>query len=517
MKNNLVKSTAIILTVLTILLSFSGCKKDAENTETVVSADTVHIEREEWATDVKTAINDFLDANGKNSEGYDENSYAVFDFDNTCSIFDMEDTVAVYQLEHMAFAITPDKMNDILHTEISSPDRNLAEWDFPGVTYNKFIHDITKAYSALWDSYGPFTANGIEDNAELIKDPMWLEFAAKIRTLYDLICDVDTASVGYPWVLYLFSGMTEDEVYQLATKALSEYKEIESCERTWKSPEDIQSEVGAVTYTYLCGVSVTENIVELWKALSENGIDVWVCSASCTAVIKGAIDVFGLHDFCTGMLAMTNKKENNIYINAYDYETGCGYLAKENNKWEQDILPTCTQTQEHGKITAINNVLVKKYGHGPIAGFMDSAGDYNFCTEYETLKLVVCFNRANRKLTDGAGVIAPLAIYQRDTLGYNYEKAAENGDTLYVLQGREENGMRKLRSSNKTVRLNETEEKLFANEDNEALLKYMIDNKLTTKDVINTFCIKTEADAENNPLGVAYGFMTEYDGYHSQK
>ena len=50
-------------------------------------------------------------------------------------------------------------------------------------------------------------------------------------------------------------------------------------------------------------------------------------------------------------------------------------------------------------------------------------------------------------------------------------------------------------SSNKTVRLNETEEKIFANEDNEALLKYMIDNKLTTKDVINTFCIKTEADA----------------------
>ncbi len=515
MKRTAIKCTAFALAIITLICAFGGCGKTQSQTQTQTQT-VAHIARDDWATDVKTAVNDFLDANGNTAEGYDDTSYAVFDFDNTCSIFDMEEMVGIYQLEHMNFAIQPEDLEDVLRTGLSDPDRDLADWDYPGVTYNKLIHDITGAYSYLWSTYGPFTCEGVPDNTELIKDSNWLEFAAKIRTMYGLICDVDTASVGYPWICYLFSGMTEEEIYNIACKAITEYKEVETSEKTWQTPEDLKSEAGAITYSYTCGVAVSENIKELWKALDDNGIDVWVCSASCTAVIKGAIDVFGLHDYCTGLLAMTNKEKDGIYYNAYDYDTGCGYLAKENNTWEKDTLPTKTQTQENGKVIAINNTLVKKYGHGPIAGFMDSAGDYNFCTEYKTLKLVVCFNRANRKLTDGAGVIAPLAIYQRDTLGYNYDKASAAGDTLYVLQGRDENGLRGLRNSNKTIRLGDTEEKLFANEDNEALLKYMIDNNLTTEEVINTFCIKTAADAPENVLGAKYGFLAEFDGYHSQ-
>ncbi|HBL40072.1 MAG TPA: hypothetical protein DDY98_00260 [Ruminococcaceae bacterium] len=193
-------------------------------------------------------------------------------------------------------------------------------------------------------------------------------------------------------------------------------------------------------------------------------------------------------------------------------------MSGENGAWTKDTAPTKAQTQGIGKVTALNNTLVQRYGHGPIAGFMDSVGDFNFCTEYETLKLVICFNRANRKVTDGGGLIAELAVYQRDTLGYDYAKATANGDTLYVLQGRDENGLRSFRNSNKTVRLGETEEKLFANEDNEKQLQYMIDNQMTTEQVINTFSMKTDADSKDNLLGgVKYGFFTEYGGYHNHK
>ena len=147
---------------------------------------------------------------------------------------------------------------------------------------------------------------------------------------------------------------------------------------------------------------------------------------------------------------------------------------------------------------------------------MDSTGDYNFCTEYANLKLVINFNRASRKVTDGGGVIAELAIYQRDTLGYtDLATANAAGDTYYVLQGREENGLRGLRPSDKTMRYGKTEELLFRNEDNEAQLQYMIDNAMTTEEVINTFAVKTAADAENNVLGFKYGFVSEYAGYHN--
>ena len=146
---------------------------------------------------------------------------------------------------------------------------------------------------------------------------------------------------------------------------------------------------------------------------------------------------------------------------------------------------------------------------------MDSTGDYNFCTEFKTLKLVINFNRASRKVTDGGGVIAELAIYQRDTLGYDFAAADAAGDTLYVLQGREENGMRGLRNSNLTMTLGATEEKLFKNEDNQTQLQYMIDNAMTTTDIINTFAMKTAEDAEGNVLGIKYGFLKEYAGYHT--
>ena len=41
-------------------------------------------------------------------------SYVVFDFDNTCSIFDVEEQLAIHQLKTMTFAITPEKLPDVL-------------------------------------------------------------------------------------------------------------------------------------------------------------------------------------------------------------------------------------------------------------------------------------------------------------------------------------------------------------------------------------------------------------------
>ncbi|MBQ7203815.1 MAG: hypothetical protein IJS03_07360 [Eubacterium sp.] len=61
----------------------------------------------------------------------------------------------------------------------------------------------------------------------------------------------------------------------------------------------------------------------------------------------------------------------------------------------------------------------------------------------------------------------------------------------------------------------ETQEKLFANEDNEALLKYAIDNSMSTADFLNTFAIATQADSLQNKLGLAYGHLEKYQGYHS--
>ncbi|MBQ2862419.1 MAG: hypothetical protein IJE83_06465, partial [Oscillospiraceae bacterium] len=132
---------------------------------------------------------------------------------------------------------------------------------------------------------------------------------------------------------------------------------------------------------------------------------------------------------------------------------------------------------------------------------------------YANLKLVINFNRASRKVTDGGGVIAELAVYQRDTLGYDLAAANAAGDTYYVLQGREENGMRGLRPSDKTIRLDKEEELLFREDKNDQQLQYMIDNAMSTEEIINTFALSTAE--EDSVLGFKYGFLSDYAGYHN--
>jgi hypothetical protein len=442
------------------------------------------------------------------------------------------------------------KLEDILKTELNpeyftKPAPASADYCAnEDATYQDWIDDITDAFAQLDATYD-FTPAGLtpDQQAEIQQLPAWKEFATKMRAMYDCVFDSESAAVAYPWVLYWFTGMTEDEVYDLAYASHSFYKEEVSKYVTWET-NLLGSKCGTVKYEFTWGTAVSDNIVELWKALDENGIDVWVCSASATDPIRAAIDVWGGHDYITGMMAMTNKLDNDgHYINEYDWEGGNAWLPIPDNNakdhgWVKDDALQKTQTQGKGKVIAIQHVLYPKYDNvGPIAGFMDSTGDYNFCTEFETLQLVVCFNRASRKVTDGGGVIAELAVHQADELGLNYEAARELDDTLYVLQGREENGLRGFRPQRETMRLGKTTPLLFRGDDNYTQLEKMIDLGMNTEDVVNDFALKTPAGDRRYGFKFKYGFVygepgeglgpkfhdddynpddLDFSGYHSQ-
>jgi len=525
------KKLLAMLLALVMVLSFAACGTTPEEPEVPEEPETptepeeptfeaVHVEHEDWSDEVKKAINDFVDMYGMASENYAEGeSYVVFDFDNTTSIFDVEEQLAVYQLQVMAFAFTPEEMPAILATELAQDlengmDTDLTDLEYGNGSYNDWIADITAAYDYLYKEYGPFTAAGLDADAQatIQADPMWAEFATKMRAMYDLVYDAESPAVAYPWVLYWFTGMTEQEVYDLAAASHTLYGSVETSEETWETAGE-GTKVGPVSYTWTSGTGVSENLVELYRVLDENGIDVWVCSASAIDPIRAAVDVYGLHDYVTGVIAMARSMdEEGKYVNSYDYETGYGWKIEE-GEWVKYEVALGAQTQGVGKVQAINNVIYPIYGVGPLAGFMDSTGDFNFCTEYANLKLVINFNRASRKVTDGGGVIAELAIYQRDTLGYDLATANAAGDTYYVLQGRDEYGLRGLRNSDKTMRYGKDEELLFREDKNEQQLQYMIDNNMTTAEIINMFAVKTAE--EDSVLGFKYGFVSEYAGYHN--
>ena len=451
-----------------------------------------------YALEVQTAIKDFVKEYKSK-----ENAYVVSDFDNTTVIYDIALQCAIYQLEKMYFAMSPDEMAVALKT-------NLPE----DTIISNYVDDIQTAYSALINKYGIFTASGINESNmdEIHNDIYWQEFATKMKCLFLYVEDTVDDALACEWIMYWYTNMSEAEVYFLYKKSCEYYQYQETTSVTWTSP-NIESKSGVTSCTFVTGVSTTNSVKNMLKYYVENGIDTWICSASHVDGVRAAVDAYGLSDYITGVIGMTQKTVNGKFVSAYDYETGYPYINKGNGKWEKLNEPIKALPAREGKVTAIKNVLLPRYNNAqPLAGFMDASGDFNFCTEFSNMKMVICYNRANRKITEGAGLVAIAAMYQKEK-NIDLKKANQNGDTYYLLQGRDENGKRSLRESNYTLRFGETQEKLFANEDNNTLFKYLKDNNLSLKEFYDTFAIKTKA--ENSRIGVAHGHLDNYAGYHS--
>lgn len=480
------KTGIILLLAITIV---SGC-----------SQKVAHVLRDDWAPDVRAAINDFMDCcAGK------DGAYAVFDFDNTTCIFDIERQLVIHQLETMSFAMSPERLPEVLSSLCTPGLWNYEDW----------IADISSAYIELYGRFGPFTSKGVSPEVQTVlhNDPQWLEFAGKMATLYDVFAQNEGSTPSCIWILYWFDGMSEQEVYELALRSHNIYKGRETGEIVWTTPQ-IESRIGRVSYSFVNGIQVTENTRELMKALHENKIDVWVCSASGLQPVLAAVDAFGLHDYVKGVQAMTVALDcEGRYTNGYDYDAPGAWLSSEGG-WQADSTFTlsCIPAGE-GKVAAITNAISPRYSCGPSAGFMDATGDFNFCTEFSSLKLVTCFNRATRSVTEGGGLIAEIAMYQRDFLGYDLRSANAAGDTFYVLQGRDENGLRSFRPSNATVIFGRNEEKLFNDERNFSRLEYMKIHEMSTKEALEKFAVRTDIP---NVLGFGYGFTDSYPGYHSR-
>ena len=452
------------------------------------------------------AINDFIAAYGKDAPAYRQNAYVVSDFDDTTSISDITYQCGIYQLQTMSFALDPDGLRAAISTYVDLNADDNAAW----------VDDIDAAYRQLYKTYGPFSAAGLDEaaQAKLQQDPQWAEFATKLQLFSLHVEDTLDYDTGCKWMLNLFSGMTEAEVYDLFKRSCVTYADKETEMVTWTSPEGVESKIGVVSCDIALGVSVTDDVRAMLEAYDANGIDVWICSGSHADGVRAAVDAFGLGDYVDGVIGMTQKLEGGVYVPAYDYETGYAWVNKGGGAWERSEHAIRALPGREGKVVAIENALVPRYGTGPIAGFMDSGGDFNFCTEFDSMKMVICYN-LTRKITDGAGLVAVVAVYQQDDLHYDFASADAAGDTLYLLQGRDENGKRSLRPSNQTVHLGETQEQLFANEDNEKLLQYLEENGLTTKEAFDRFAVSRVADDPDNVLKLDYGQLDDYDGYHS--
>jgi len=463
--------------------------------------------RDDWENQTKTALNQCISNYGVDGKNYSKDNYVVFDFDNTTAIFDIQHQCTTYQIDRMAYNLTDSELTTALSADLGDLDRVLTGYDF---TYRNLIGDIVNCYSALQTQYGPFSYKGVAESklTELHNEDDWKDFNAKLHYLYSVVANIEGDKVRGKWSTYQFTNMTPEQVRELEYNCLIYASSLDSEQESVSSVTKITGSNTTATATYLQGVSVSENIKELYKTIKDNGIDIWIISASQVDQVRGAADAFGLSQYVSGVFGLTNKLGNEgKYIAEYD-DNGKGYIRKD-NKWELG-KENPYHTSGVGKSDTIVNSIAPNYNnHGPIMCFGDSTGDFNFCSEFKDTKLVVCFNRADRSVTDGGGLMSAIAMYQKLN-DVTLAKAVENKDTLYLLQGRNENGKRSFISSNKTIRLGSSEEALFKNKENYKLLYYIMSNNLSIANACNLSIKGTVIE------DITVGFLDSYAGYHKK-
>mgnify|MGYP000005165946 FL=1 len=301
----------------------------------------------------------------------------------------------------------------------------MADGSLPGVTHPHEIAEVLMLLTNVWTGMFPGSRE---------------EFAAKLRFMYGNLGDYFDHAVSYPWVGYLFTGMTPDEVQKLAAASHQYWADYgRYAEETWTSPVELPGKTGIVSIDFITGLTFTDELKDLYATLQANGIEVYIVSASPIDTVLAANETMGYNLPEDHVYAMRNKLgEDGRYINEYNYDWGGeGKYA---------------QTQGEGKSTIITNFIAPQYDNaGPLMVFGDSSGDWNMMTDWMEsgdTELGVIFNRYRKPSSD--------PIWQ----GSN-EAAQSIGDpdARFVLQGRDEN-TGELRPSEKSILLGETDEVL---------------------------------------------------------
>lgn len=397
-----------------------------------VSARAAELDLGKWNPETRAAIQKMVDTYGKDSKGYsaEKRPYAVFDWDQTCIFNDTQEAMFRYMIDRLLFKATPEEFAAAIRMDV--PKDNFAkEYNNEAgqpVNIDLIAYDLDADYQFLYDNY---IKDGKKSLEEIQATDAYRDFRAKLAYLYEAIGGTFSAEISYPWVLYLFAGMTEEEVAGIAEQSNDYALGDRLGTYSLTSPKERPGKAGVISLSgYKYGLRLAPEISNLMNVLRASGFDVYVCSASHEAVVRvfAGLPKYGYGVPRENVIAMKTKIKNGVYQGEYDYS---------NNY---------PQTQQKGKVAAIKQVLVSKYGYGPIFVAGDSQGDFNMSTEFASTKLTLIINRLRK---DDFG-----------KLGLEAAKHTGQGLPRYVVQGRDEN-TGQFRPSAATIKMGGGKEALF--------------------------------------------------------
>lgn len=411
------KKGMLFLCSLALMLGACQAKEEAKTEKSESKMETSDsmktLKKGDWEDKLYVRLDKLIQDKGMMSADYkvDQKPYAVFDWDNTTIINDIGEATFTYQISNLAFKMTPEEFDKAIRTTI--PDDDFKE-EFNNkaggaVNIDKIAKDLLADYTYLYQEYSGM--EGSKSLEEVKKSDEYKDFSAKLRYLYEAIGGTFSSDISYPWVTYLNAGMTSEEVQALAEKSIDYALADDLTFETWESPESRLGEAGQVSVTFKRGVRSVKEMQNLYQTLMENGIDVYICSASYYDVV---------FPYATNSKYGYNIPKDHVFAMR---------LVKDDKGIIQSEFDTnYAQTQGEGKTKTIKDLIAVNYGGAePILIGGDSNGDYAMLKDFPDLQVGLIFNLL-RDPSKGVGLLAKEAV---DTYGKEDEK--------YFLQGRDEN------------------------------------------------------------------------------
>jgi len=372
------------------------------------SAPAPGLDPAKWSPRNHAALSALIARHGKHSPRYDakRKPYAVFDWDNTAIMNDTEEALFMYQINTLSFRLSPAEFGAILRQNVPegpfSADYNNSAGQ--AVTLADIAADLDAGYAWLHAQYRGFQGTL---SLEAIRDTVqFQDFRAKLYYLYEAVNGTHGVDVGYPWVVYFFTHMSREEVDLLTERSNDANLGLGLAKTKYTSAPSLPGRAGVVSVSHFQGIRLTTEIASLMDALRENGIDVYVCTASLEHVVGvfASLPKYGYKVPRANVLGLRLEMQGEVFTNRY--QAG----------WPLTWGP--------GKTVAIQRELVAKKGYGPLLVAGDSDGDYDMLRDFPDTRLGLIVNRLKK------GKIGELS--QRAA------QDAQANQPRFVLQGRQE-------------------------------------------------------------------------------
>jgi phosphoserine phosphatase len=202
---------------------------------------------------------------------------AVFDWDNTCIFNDIGDATFRWQLDHLALALTPETLAQLLPERLGAITHLHS-----GIALADFKRDIQEAHRTLWPALSQGHSRTMRGSAA------HRDLRAKVGALYEQMLQTPEigAAYAYGWLARWYGGLKPAAVHQLADQAARAGQAEPIGMQTWHAASS--GRTGLQTYTFRTYVSPHAEMHDLFAALGACGVPVWVVTASYAPVVQAA-------------------------------------------------------------------------------------------------------------------------------------------------------------------------------------------------------------------------------------